>query len=303
MTARLPVLALLTAFSAALAQTSSPGKSPVPHAPASEQTKGAHGLPAATFAELAQVAPPLTGGVSRTYLWQGVSVVNRPVSDASRQLVIASHTEDAVTLEGAYDYRVALVKWSGTDALWVQATSGGNGCCLRDFVFTRQGGVLRNRLVFGGDQAGVMGLRDLDGDGVPEAVVYAPAEFTDLARAVAPNAVMVLAWDEAQGRFVNATSRFAANGPEAAMRAQRSNAYAAYLARDAQAARAGALGYLVNAALLGQEEVAWTWLQRWTTLEVRGWLEGYREQIAAFVPNLTGRIGVTEARVLQMGEP
>ncbi len=192
-----------------------------------------------------------------------------------------------------YDLSASLVEITGRPPkdLWVHAFSGGAHCCFTSYLFTQEGG-LRNILeLFHGNTG--MEVKDLDGDGRGELVVYRDyGYFGGLCYACSPVAVEVYRWDGA--RFYDATLQFpeATNKKAAKYRWECQDA----LARKADAAELEglALGYWANMLRVGRGAEARRWLLGAMPFEVRRWLLEHEVEII----NSASPLGRSAAREL-----
>jgi hypothetical protein len=146
--------------------------------------------------------------------------------------------------------------------------SGGAHCCLTVYLFTQEGGV-RNLLYEElGDES--LELRDLDGDGRFELVlarIY--SYFGDLPFALSPGVVRVYAYDgsvfyEVTRNLPSLTLREVARYRKAFLEGKRRG--------DLEAMKGNALGYWVNALVVGRGVAAKSWLMQHAPFEVRRWL-------------------------------
>jgi hypothetical protein len=184
------------------------------------------------------------------------------------------------TLVEVRDFRLeaSLVEVTGRPPkeLLLTGYSGGAHCCTTHYLFTQEGG-LRNLLYQEWGNGGIREVRDLDGDGRGELIalgVY--AYFGDLPFAYSPGVYLVYAYDGMV--FHEVTRKFPVPALQA-MRAYREDFLKARSSGDLPRMQGSALGYWLNALVIGQGAEAKRWLMESAPPEVRSWLSQHEEEI------------------------
>jgi hypothetical protein len=173
---------------------------------------------------------------------------------------------------------VSLVEVTGRPPkeLLLTGYSGGAHCCTTHYLFTQEGG-LRNLLYQEWGDGGIQEVRDLDGDGRGELIaLWVYAYFGDLSFAYSPGVYRVYAYDGMA--FHEVTRKFPVPALQA-MRAYREDFLNARSSGDLLGMRGSALGYWLNALVIGQGAEAKRWLMESAPPEVRSWLLQHEEEI------------------------
>ncbi len=238
------------------------------------------------------LAPTFAQQAPEKFTWGSYGVRIEQADEIEQVLRIVKDGLTQVSIRD-YDLSTSLVEITGRPPkeLWVHAFSGGAHCCFTSYLFTLEGG-LHNILELFHGNAG-MEVKDLDGDGRGELVVYRDyGYFGGLCYACSPVAVEVYKWDGA--RFYDATLQFpeATNKKAAEYRWECQDA----LERKAEAEEMEgiALGYWVNMLRVGRGAEARRWLLGAMPFEVRRWLLEHEVEIV----NSASPLGRSAAREL-----
>jgi hypothetical protein len=197
---------------------------------------------------------------------------------------------------------VEAVELTGKGGPELHATTftGGAHCCSTEYYFTRDGGTVRNLLVFDSANGGINGHKDLNGDGRREILAAndAFAYFEGIAYAFSPHVPMTLAWDGT--RYTDATAKFPARARQEA-RYYQTEFLKARAAKDELAEetrRALALGYYANLAAVGEEARAAAWLRKNAPRPSRDWVLRRAPLIRRTLLASRKKIGASQARVV-----
>lgn len=184
------------------------------------------------------------------------------------------------TLLEVRDFRLeaSLVEVTGRPPkeLLLKGYSGGAHCCNTYHLFTQEGG-LRNLLYQEWGDGGIREVRDLDGDGRGELIalgVY--AYFGNLPFAYSPGVYRIYAYD---GMVFHEVTRKFPKPALQAMRAYREAFLKARSSGDLPGMQGSALGYWLNALVIGRGTEARRWLMESAPLQVRRWLLQHEEEI------------------------
>lgn len=195
---------------------------------------------------------------------------------------------------GRFEVRQLELTGQAPAELWINEVSGPN---TTTYFFTQEQG-FRNLLIYRGRTAGILEVRDVDGDRRPEIIVGTDvfADFGGLPREVYPRLTYILAWDGV--RYVDATARFPTLGFRT-LSYYRAALQDALVQKDEVNARSAALGYYGRGLITGQADEAKKWLMANTPQAIRRWLldlEG--EAIRAIYTDLACRLTVSYSRSL-----
>jgi len=232
---------------------------------------------ALALAGLLLVLMAFAQGEATRFVWGSYGVRVERADEIEKVLRIVKDGRTQISIRD-YDLDTELVEITGKPPreLWVSAFSGGAHCCFTSYLFTQEGG-LHNILELFHGNAG-MEVKDLDGDGRGELVVYHDyGYFGGLCYACSPVAVSVYKWDGA--RFYDATLQFPEQTNKKAVEYR-------WECQDALERGAGtdelegfALGYWVNMLRVGRGAEARRWLLANMPFEVRRWLVEHEAEI------------------------
>ncbi|HEY3411947.1 MAG TPA: hypothetical protein VGM51_02710 [Armatimonadota bacterium] len=179
------------------------------------------------------------------------------------------------------------INGGGSPELVVNMFSGGLHCCFTNVVFTQDGGFRRLIDLPGGQIEGITAVKDLDGRGRPEIIMYDNniwAYYDDLAFAYCPSMPLIIGWNGA--RYVNQTAKFpqqtldSAKGYQAdllaALRKPRKDDNPTWREERRHSA---ALGYFSNMLVVGKGSEAKAWLRNHAPRETGSWLSGHESEI------------------------
>ncbi len=194
------------------------------------------------------------------------------------------------------------INGGGAPELYVQAFSGGAHCCSLDLYFTRDGGQVKNELLYQGDNYGMVAAKDLDGDGRPEFIAGndALAYFGGLSYAGSPSLTMIVGWDGK--RYADLTRRFPERS-RASMRRYQDEFLKALKSRDdfrEERLRASAAGCYGAALTIGTGETARQWVLARAPLSTRRWfLRSEKDLRRAVLGAPREKIRVDQSPVIQ----
>ncbi|RIH89901.1 hypothetical protein Mrose_00126 [Calidithermus roseus] len=225
-----------------------------------------------------------------------VRIESRSPTESLLRIIRADRTQ--VEIRGVR-FETQLVELTGQEPreLWINENSGGTNCCTTAYFFTQERS-FRNMLIYYGRSTGILELRDVNGDKIPEVIVGTDvfADFGGLPRAVYPRLTYLLGWDGV--RYVDVTARYPTLG-FSTLSFYRQSLESALKTGDGVGARSAALGYYARGLINGQAAEARDWISKNTPAEVRRWLfdlEG--EVLRALYADLGCRLTVSYSKVL-----
>lgn len=245
------------------------------------------------LAALAALAPVgLAQKPLQSLTWGGYGVRIEGKSEGEQVARIISSGRTRLEVRG-WRLEASLVEITGKapKELLLTDYSGGAHCCFTHYLFTQEGG-LRNLMYEEWGDGGIQEVRDLDGDGRAELITVAVySYFADLSFADSPGVTRVYAYDGIQ--LYDATRQFPARNLQE-MRRYQSAFGEARKSGNLSGMKGSALGYWVNALVIGRGAAAKGWLMQNAPLEVRKWLLDNEEAIL----NSTSAVRISYNRTL-----
>jgi hypothetical protein len=244
----------------------------------------------AALAALAPVGLAQKSLQSLTWGGYGVRIEGKSEGEQVARIISSGRTRLEVR-----DWRLeaSLVEVTGKapKELLLTDYSGGAHCCFTHYLFTQEGG-LRNLMYEEWGDGGIQEVRDLDGDGRAELItVGVYSYFADLSFADSPGVTRVYAYDGIQ--LYDATRQFSARNLQQMQRYQ-SAFLEARRSGNVSGMKGSAMGYWVNALVIGRGAAAKGWLMQNAPLEVRKWLLDNEEAIL----NSTSAVRISYNRIL-----
>ncbi|MBW3623755.1 MAG: hypothetical protein KY468_10155 [Armatimonadetes bacterium] len=198
------------------------------------------------------------------------------------------------------DVRIEEATGTGVPELWIDTTSGGMSCCLTQYLFTRDGGPVRNLLIFEGGYGNITGARDLNRDGRPEFIALNDAldGYEGRPHAVSPTLTRVIGWNGS--RYVDQTRRFPdrarSEGQQFRRRLWEKRRATGEMAEEER--RYAALGYYGSAVAAGEEAQAEAWLKKNAPSSTRHWVLSRKAGIRRALRDSARKIRQNPAPVL-----
>jgi hypothetical protein len=181
----------------------------------------------------------------------------------------------------------------GPPELCISGYSGGAHCCTTDYYFTRDGGAVKNILIFLGGNDSYTEEKDLNGDGRKELLVTDDGlSYLLQAYGFSPRLPRVIGWNGK--RYVDMTHRY----PARALADMKQNQQALRNDRIPPYQHSDAQGYYADALVLGREKQALTWLRRNAPRSTTNWLVSYIPEIRRAVSAFPRKIVVSQWKTL-----